>query len=159
MRSNSSPTTAADAIRRIFTNRRGYSLTDVADLTGIDAETLLREVEARDLDIAPSPEAQLPWREVAYLALRTWPLEVIFKALGNEAPSYVLDLLRPTTITVTLPTYQVRALEVLAHDQQLDVSTFVQLHLLDLVSAESPFLAEQIPGFLAAFHFPFGEER
>jgi hypothetical protein len=159
MRSKNLPTAAADAIRRVFTNRQEYSLADVADLTGVDSETLLREVEARDLDIVPSPEARLPWREVAYLALRTWTLETIFEALGYDASSYVPDLLRPTTLTVTLPTYQVRALEVLARDQQMDASTFLHLHLLDLVSAESPFLAEEIPGFLTAFHFPFGDER
>lgn len=135
MSTKNSPT-AADAIRRIFTDRRKYALTEVADLTGMPIETLLHEIEARDLDLA-SEEPRLPWSEVAYLGLRAWPLDVIFEALG-EASSHLPELLRPTKITVNLPAYQVRALEVLAHDQQLDVSTFVQLHPLDLVSAESP---------------------
>ena len=47
-----SPATTADAIRRIFTDRRRYTLTEVADLTGMPIETLLHEIEARDLDLA-----------------------------------------------------------------------------------------------------------
>ena len=156
MHTKTSPPTT-DAIRRIFTDRRSFPFTEVADLMGIPTETLLHESEARDLELA-SDEARLPWSEVAYLALRAWPLDVIFDALGQSS-SELPELLRPTKITVVLPAYQVRALEVLARDQQLDVSTFVQLHLLDLTSAESSYLAEQIPGFLAAFRFPFGEER
>jgi hypothetical protein len=151
------PKAAADAIRRIFTDQRRYTFTEVTDLIGIPVDSLLHEIETRDLDLA-SDEPRLPWSEVAYLALRTWPLDVIFGVLG-EASSHVPELLRPTKITVVLPAYQVRALEVLARDQELDVSSFVQAHLLDLTSAESPYLAEQIPGFLAAFRFPFGDER
>ena len=134
-------------------------MTEVANILGIDLDSLAAEVAARDIAIAEGDIPLLPWKEVAYLALRTWPLQVIFEALGSEAGSLLPNLLRPTTINVTLPTYQARALEVLARDEQLDVSTFLQLYLLDLVSAESPFLAEQISGVLAAFHFPFGEER
>jgi hypothetical protein len=148
---------AAEAIRRIFIDRRGYALTEVSELIGMPVHILLHDIEARDLDLA-SDEPRLPWSEVAYLALRTWPLGLIFELLG-EASSHLPQLLRPTKITLTLPAYQIRALEVLAKDQQLDVSTFVQLHLLDLTSAEALHLAEQIPGFLAAFRFPFGEER
>jgi hypothetical protein len=148
-----------ERIAQIFRIRRTYTLTEVANILGVDLDSLVTEVAARDIAAAEGDIHQLPWKEVAYLALRTWPLQVIFDALGPDAGSCLPELLRPTTITVTLPTYQVRAIEVLARDQRLDVSTFVQLHLLDLVSAESPFLAEQIPGFLAAFHFPFGEER
>jgi hypothetical protein len=149
--------TSTDAIRRIFTDRRRYALTEVAELIGVPTESLLHEIEARDLELSPD-EPRLPWSEVAHLALRAWPLHVIFEALG-EGSSHLPELLRPTKITVILPAYQVRALEVLARDQQLDVSTFVQLHLLDLASAESSYLAEQIPGFLAAFRFPFGDAR
>jgi hypothetical protein len=134
-------------------------MTEVASILGMDLDSLVAEVAARDIAATEGNIDRLPWKEVAYLALRTWPLQLIFEALGSEAGSLLPDLLRPMTITVTLPSYQVRALEVLARDQRLDLSTFLQLHLLDLVSAESPFLAEQIPGFLAAFHFPFGEER
>jgi hypothetical protein len=148
-----------ERITQIFRVRRTFAMSEGASILGIGLDALLGEVAARDIATTEGDIDRLPWKEVAYLALRRWPLQAIFEALGPEADSYLPELLRPTTITVALPTYQVRALEVLAGEQQLDVSTFVQVHLLDLVSAESQFLAEEIPGFLAAFHFPFGDER
>src|SRR5260221_5395 len=45
--------------------------------------------------------------------------------------------------------------EVLAERRQLDVSTFLQFHLLGLASDESPLLDACIPGFLRAFQFPY----
>ena len=100
-----------------------------------------------------------PWREpdVAYLALRTWPLERIFTSLGEEAAACLPELLRPATLTAVVPAYQVRMLEVLAERRRLDVSTFLQLHLLGLASDESPLLDACIPGFLRAFQFPYRE--
>jgi len=143
-------------VRAIFTVKRTYTISEAASVLGIDLRALLAEIEARDIATVAEASPELPWKEVAYLALRTWPLDQIFEALGSDAESCIPDLLRPTTITATLPAYQVRMLEVLAREQQLDVSTFLQLHLLDLASAEAPFLGEQIPGFFEAFHFPFG---
>jgi hypothetical protein len=148
-----------DRIVRIFTVKRTYTTLEAASILKMDLERLNAEIEARDLEAVTEGTTLLPWKEVAYLALRTWPLQTIFDALGSEAPSHLPDLLRPTKITATLPTYQVRMLEVLAHEQHLDVSTFLQLYLLDLASAESPFLADEILGFSEAFRFPFGDER
>jgi len=148
-----------DAIRRIFAAKRDYAIAEVSDLIGVDTENLLREIETGDLS-APlaAADARLPWKEVAYLALRTWPLDLIFEALGAEADSLLPELLRPTAITTRLPSYQVRMLEVLAEYHKLDLSTFLQLHLLDLASVESSMLADRIPGFIEAFRFPYGGE-
>ncbi|HEX2833944.1 MAG TPA: hypothetical protein VHW00_13115 [Thermoanaerobaculia bacterium] len=152
------PEDTRDRIVRIFTLKRAYTTLEAASILKIDLERLNAEIEARDIEAVAGGGGLLPWREVAYLALRRWPLRTIFDALGPEGSSHLPDLLRPTKITATLPSYQVRMLEVLAREQQLDVSTFLQLYLLDLASAESPFLGDQIPGFRAAFQFPFGEE-
>ena len=48
-------------------------------------------------------------------------------------------------------------LGVLAERLRLDVSMFLQLHLLGLASEESPLLDACIPGFLRAFQFPYRE--
>ena len=150
--------TREEAIRLIFATKRNYSVPETANLLAIDEAALAAEIAEGALATATDRRDYLPWREVAYLALRTWPLDLIFEALGTDAESHLPKLLRPTTITVTLPAYQVRALEVLGQARRMDVSTYLQLHLLDLASAESPSLAAQIPGFLAALQFPFGEE-
>lgn len=140
-------------IRRIFTAKRTYTIPEAASVLGIDEPDLTREVERGDI-ASIIDDRHLPWEEVAYLALRRWPLAVIFEALGSRETSLLPDLLRPTTITVTLPDYQVKMLEVLAKDQKVDVATFLQLHLLGLASSESSLLAKRIPGFTPALRFP-----
>jgi hypothetical protein len=102
-------------------------------------------------------ETVLPWADVAYLALRTWPLERIFASLGEAAAACLPELLRPATLTAVVPVYQARMLEVLAERRGLDASTFLQLHLLGLASEESPLLDASIPGFMRAFKFPYRE--
>jgi len=146
----------AARIRHIFTNKRTYEIGEAATLLGLDERDLCDEIDRGD--IAATADTRLPWKEAAYLALRNWPLDLIFEALGADADSHLPALLRPTTITTTLPGYQVRMLEVLAQHYGLDLSTFLQLHLLDLASVESPMLADCIPGFSEAFRFPYGGE-
>ena len=141
-------------IRTIFTKKRTYTLEEAASLLGIDEPDLIREVERSDV-ASLGDNRHLPWEEVAYLALRSWPLSLIFEALGSCETSLLPDLLRPTTITIKLPDYQVRMLKVLANEEKLDVATFLQLHLLDLASSESSLLANRIPGFVAALRFPY----
>ena len=138
--------------------KRPYSVAETATLLDIPVDALVGENKRGDIATTGHGGTDLPWKEVAYLALRTWPLDLIFEALGADADSYLPELLRPRTITTTLPGYQVRMLEVLAEYHQLDISTFLQLHLLDLASVESSMLAESIPGFIEAFRFPYGGE-
>jgi hypothetical protein len=148
----------SEAIRHIFSERHAYRIDEAAQLTGSDPEELRREIAGGELTAERSSgETVLPWADVAYLALRTWPLERIFATLGGDAAACLPELLRPATLTAVVPAYQVRMLEVLAERQRLDVSTFLQLHLLGLASDEAPLLDACIPGFLRAFQFPYRE--
>jgi hypothetical protein len=145
------------AIRRIFAAKQSFAIDQVATLLPIERASLAAEIESREIATVDGLGLHLPWKEVAYLALRTWPLDLIFDALGTDAPSLLPALLRPTELTVSLPAYQVRMLEVLASHEQLDASTFLQGQLLDLASAsDHALLEEQIPGFLEALFFPHG---
>lgn len=132
---------------------------EAADLIRIEQEALDRQVGAGELETVGS-EPSLPWREVAYLALRQWPLKTIFDVLGTDASALLPELLRPVEFSALLPAYQVRMLEVLAQHERLDAGTFLQGHLLDLASgADHALLEQQIPGFLEALFFPFGGQR
>jgi hypothetical protein len=145
-----------EAIRRIFAARQSLTIGQAASLLGIERAALVAEIEAREITAVEGSDL-LPWTEVAYLALRRWPLKAIFDALGSDASSLLPPLLRPTEFTVSLPAYQVRMLEVMARDEQLDAGTFLQLHLLDLASgSDQGVLEKQIPGFLEALFFPYG---
>lgn len=158
MRSKDLSAESSAAIRSLFMNPRPYSFDEAAEVLGVERAILVNEADASELEtISVSGERRLPWGEVAYCALREWPIETIFAALGADASGYVPELLRPTQLAVTLPAYQVRMLEVLAHHERLDAGTFLQLHLLDLASAsDQTILEEEIPGFIEALRFPYG---
>jgi hypothetical protein len=146
-----------ERIARIFTERRAYAISEAAALFGMEERAIREEIARGELTGEWSGgETVLPWADVAYLALRTWPLERIFAAFGEEEAACLPDLLRPATLMAVVPAYQARMLEVLA-ERRLDVSTFLQLHLLGLASDESPLLDACIPGFLRAFQFPYRE--
>jgi hypothetical protein len=149
-------TESREAVRRILTAKRTYAVPEAAILLGIGHAALSAEIAAGDIaGLRDGRNLRLPWAEVAYLALRRWPLKAIFDALESETSSLLPALLRPTEFTVSLPTYQVRMLELLAGREQLDASTFLQGQLLDLASAsDHGFLEEQIPGLLEALFFP-----
>jgi hypothetical protein len=149
-----------EAIRRIFAAKQSLAVGQAARLLGIEKATLAAEIEAREISTVEGLDLHLPWTEVAYLALRTWPLDLIFDALGNDASSLLPALLRPVNFSVLLPAYQVRMLEVLARHERLDAGTYLQGHLLDLASgSDHAALEEQIHGFVEALFFPFGGER
>lgn len=146
-----------EAIRRIFAVRQSLAVGQVASLLGIERGALVAEIEAREIATVEGSDLHLPWEEVAYLALRQWPLKTIFDVLGSDASSLLPALLRPIEFTVSLPAYQVRMLEVLARLEYLDAGTFLQVQLLDLASgSDHAALEKQIPGFLEALFFPHG---
>lgn len=156
MRSNKTAPPTTETVRQVFTDRRSYSLSEVAQLFGIDVDLLAEQIRIGELEaVSDAGEPRLPWREVAHLALRRWPLTTIFDALGSIAFSHLPQLLRPTIVTVILPAYQARMLEVLAGDEHTNVSTFLQVHLLDLASAvDIERLEREVPGFTVAMRWP-----
>ncbi len=149
-------TESREAVRRILTAKQTYTIPEAAILLGIGRSALSAKIAAGDIAVLrDGRKLSLPWAEVAHLALRRWPLKAIFEALESETSSLLPTLLRPIEFTVSLPSYQVRMLEVLASREQLDPSTFLQGQLLDLASAsDHALLEEQIPGFLEALFFP-----
>lgn len=157
-RSTNLPAETRDRIRRIFARRQTYPISQVASLLGVEIGALSALIAAGDIAATGrGRDLSLAWAEVAYLALRQWPLEIVFDALGDGTSALLPVLLRPIHLTVSLPTYQVKMLELLARLDQLDVSTYLQIYLLDLASAsDQAILAEEIPGFIEALHFPYG---
>jgi hypothetical protein len=142
------------AIRRLFAKRRSFTVADVSRITGVSVESLERRLDADELVTVPNAVSLLPWSEVVHIALGVWPVEVIFDALGEDS-LLLPPLLRPVAIKVSLPKYQALMLDVLARQEQLDASAFLQNYLLDLASSADHMLLEQeIPGFLQALRFP-----
>jgi len=142
------------AIRRLFAKRRLFTVTEAAQITGISPDAIRRRLDANELAAVSGTNSSLAWTEVVHLALQMWPIEVIFAEVGSDS-ALLPALLRPAQLSVSLPEYQVRMVEVLARREQLDSSVFLQNYLLDLASASDHDLLERkIPGFTAAMRWP-----
>jgi hypothetical protein len=93
-------------------------------------------------------------KELIGFALNFWPQKAIEEALGDDLAKALPKLFRLSAVEVHLPRFEVMALQRLAERDGKSVDTVLGLELLDLVSAESDFLAAKIPGFSAALRWP-----
>ena len=83
-----------------------------------------------------------------------WPQEEIESALGAGLADAIPELLRLAGLEVRLPRLKILALERLADRDGKSVDTVLARELLDVVSANSEYLATAIPGFTAALRWP-----
>lgn len=146
-------------IRQIFLERqRGYSLSQVARLTGVRHRSLTGGIrEGEYLARRERGGYRFAWSELAHIAMATWPLPIIHDALGLDAIRALPRLLLLQDLRVHLPGYQVLMLHRLAQRASADVDCYLANYFLDLASAEVATLEADIPGFKAAMWFPNGE--
>lgn len=144
-------------IRRIFNERHDtYTLVEAARLTDVSIGALKRAIDAGEIEALPTCSGThvLPWPSLVALAFDRWPQETIEEAIGKRAASELPRLGRLRTARFLLPEYQLRLIETLAGDEAIDCSTFLERHLLDLVSSvDAHAIEKRIPGFEAALLF------
>jgi hypothetical protein len=80
--------------------------------------------------------------------------ESIEEDLGDDLADAIPELLRLAGLEVRLPRLEILALERLAHRDGKSVDAVLARELLDVVSANSEYLATAIPGFTAALRWP-----
>jgi hypothetical protein len=97
----------------------------------------------------------LPWAVLASFAMDFWDQADIEAALGAEVAEALPELLRLADLEVRIPRLEVVALEKLAARDGKPVDTVLARELRDLVSAQSDWLAKEIPGFAAALAWPY----
>jgi hypothetical protein len=83
-----------------------------------------------------------------------WSQEVVEEALGADVAAVLPDLLRLAELEVRIPRMEVVALERIAAEEGKTVSAVLARELLDLVSANSAWLSQEVPGFAAALAWP-----
>ena len=83
-----------------------------------------------------------------------WSQESIESALGADLAGAIPELLRLADLEVRIPRLEILALEHLADRDGTSVDAVLARELLDLVSANSEYLAIAIPGFIAAIRWP-----
>ena len=143
-------------IRRLFLEPKSdYSLSRAAKLLGMKVKELqgwmaAGEIEAADVD----GKEVIPWAEVVSFAIDVWSQEEIEAALGAEMTEAIPELLRLTELEVRIPRLEVLALEHVAMRDGRSVDAVLSRELLGFVSAETEWLNQEIPGFLAALTWP-----
>ena len=99
----------------------------------------------------------VPWAELVSFGMDFWSQEVVEKALGTDAIDLIPELVRLTDLEVRIPRLQVVTLERLAAIDGKTISAVLARELEDLVSVHAPWLGEDVPGFAAAFAWPYAD--
>ncbi len=135
-----------------------YELREVARLTDTPVRALRREV-ARGGHDATKVRGQwrFAWRQVACIAMQRWTLAEIEDALGGDAAAVLPPLLSLRAVTVRLPEFIVRALEMVAAEELTTLDAFLYGELIDFAGTRTDQLEARIPGYRRAYLFP-GQE-
>jgi hypothetical protein len=143
-------------IRDLFLNpRRTYSAAEAAQATGMSLDDVCGWMEVGELEgIESSGEVVLPRDELVSFAMDFWEQADIEAALGAELAEALPDLLQLADLEVRIPRIEVMTLEKLAARDGKSVDTVLARELRDVMSAESEWLAKEIPGFVAALAWP-----
>ena len=154
------PAKREQSIQTLFLQREElYDLRAAARLTERTPRQLRREVEAgRDATVIDGALC-FTWRQVAFLALDRFGLAEIHDALGTDAATVLPPLLALRSVTVRLPEYVVRALELIASDHGQTLDDCLYGELIDFAGAMCSHVARRIPGYRAAYFFPGGESK
>ena len=155
------PATDKSRIIELFAKRKPhYALAEVLRLTRSSVDEVNAAIEAGELDPHREGGALLfTWEDVVTLALRSWTPRMLAAALGPSSAVPQLNRVKP--ITVHLPLYQIRMLQLLAAAERAgfrrrpNSSDILERLLLDLASSvDTDAMEEAIPGFRAALQFP-----
>jgi len=132
-----------------------YTLREVAALTAIPVRKLRREAASGDRDASKVRGSwRFTWRQAVYVAMERWTLAEIQDALGEDAANALPPLLALRAVTVRLPEYIVRALEVIAANDGTTFDDALRAELIEFAGSHSGRMEAEVPGFRAAYLFP-----
>ncbi|MEA2327674.1 MAG: hypothetical protein QOE68_2633 [Thermoanaerobaculia bacterium] len=149
-------TEAAANIRRLFLDPKNtYSEAEAAEILNMEPLDLKRLMESGEVEgIRTCYGLTVSRKELISFAMDFWPQEAIEEALGDELTKGIPKLLRLARLEVRLPRFEILALERLAERDCKSVDAVLARELLDVVSAESDYLAVEIAGFTSALRWP-----
>jgi hypothetical protein len=149
-------TEAAANIRRLFLDPKDtYSDTEAAEILVMKPLDLKKRMESGEVEgIRTCCGMKISRKELISFAMDHWPQEAIEEALGDELANAIPRLLRLADLQVRLPRIEIVALQRLGQRDGKSVDAVLARELLDLISAESDYLAPKIPGFTAALRWP-----
>lgn len=143
-------------IRELFLHRQAsYRLSEAAQLLGTTRGRLEREARADDESAYRINERwRFTWRQLAYLAFREWSLADIHEALGPDAKTALPPLLGLRSLTVRLPEYLVRAIELAATSDDTTIDDWLQHELMDFAGTVVEHMERHVPGYQRAYFYP-----
>jgi hypothetical protein len=145
------------AIRSLFLSPRPtYRIPDVAALLAIAEVDVVGWIDAGELEGLDTPEGLVvSWAELVSFGMDFWSQDAVEQALGTDAIDLIPELVRLTDLEVRIPRLQVVTLERLAAIDGQTISAVLARELEDLVSVHAPWLSIDVPGFAAAFAWPY----
>jgi hypothetical protein len=149
-------TDAAAHIRRLFLDPKDtYSDAEAAEILGMELLDLKRRMESGEIEgIRTCCGMTVSRADLISFAMDFWPQEMIEEALGDDVADAIPALVRLAKLEVRLPRFEIVAIKRLAERDGKSVNSVLARELLDVVSANSEYLAAQIRGFKAALHWP-----
>jgi hypothetical protein len=149
-------TATATRIRDLFLHPRPtYSPAEAAEAMGMSIEDVWGSTAIGELEgIETADGVVVPWAELVSFAMDFWDQADVEAALGAELAEALPELLQMADLEVRIPRFEVVALERIAVRDGRSVDSVLARELRDLVSAQSDWLAKEIPGFSAALSWP-----
>jgi hypothetical protein len=149
-------TATPSQIRDLFLNPRPtYSPAKAAEAVGMSVEQVWGFAAVGELEgIETADGVVVPWAELVSFAMDFWDQADVEAALGAELAAALPELLQLADLQVRIPRFEVVALERIAVRDGRSVDSVLARELRDLVSAQSDWLAKEIPGFSAALSWP-----
>lgn len=146
------------SIRHIFLHHRPHvSVMMAANLLGWSVAQMKAAIAAGEIETNVTPLATWVWREeLVAKALELWPLDVIEKALGEDAARVLPAALRTRVLRARVPRYQFAMLQHMAEQESTSISAVLTRELEDVACAHADELSRSIPGFAAALAWPLG---
>jgi hypothetical protein len=150
------PSEKRERIRSLFLRpAESYRLSEAARLLGIARRTLIGEaVSDRREEYRDGKGWRFTWRQLAYVAFRTWTLAEIHEALGRDAAKILPPLLALRTVSVTLPEFILRAMETAAENDGATLDAWLHQEMMDFASTVTERMEPILPGYRRAYMFP-----
>ena len=150
-------TPTAVKIRNLFLHpQHTYCPAEAAEATGMSFDDVRGWMEVGELEgVRGKDGTVLPWAEMVSFAMDFWEQADIEAALGADVAEALPELLRLADLEVRIPRLEVVALERMASRDGKSIDTVLARELRDVVSAQSEWLAKEIPGFAAALSWPY----
>jgi len=146
-------TASPTRIRDLFLNPRPtYSPAEAAEAVGMSMGEVWGAAAVGELEA--TEDGVIPWEELVSFAMDFRDQAEVEAALGAELADVLPDLLRLDDLNVRIPRMEIAALERIAVRDGRSVDAVLARELRDLVSAESRWLVNEIPGFAAALSWP-----